>query len=189
MNPRIAIISGTDRPNSYAYRVSKYIFDQFIAQGTDAVLVDLQNFPTADVAGGRYDDDIPSVKAFNKQVLDSDGMLFVVPEYNGSFPGILKLFIDYLPFPSAFKGVPIAFVGEASGAFGALRAVEQLQMVAAYRMAYMYPERVFINRVKDNFDDESGPKIPIQNELMQNLIKGFAEFVADRKEKSLTNSQ
>jgi NAD(P)H-dependent FMN reductase len=188
MNSRIAIISGTDRPNSYALRVSTYIRDQFLANGTDAVLVDLQEYPTADVAGGRYDDDIPSVDAFNKTVLESDGMVFVVPEYNGSFPGILKLFIDYLPFPSAFKGVPIAFVGEASGAFGALRAVEQLQMVAAYRMAFMYPERVFINRVKDNFDEQTGPKIPIQNELMQNLIKGFAEFVSDRKEKALTNS-
>lgn len=187
MSPRIAIISGTDRPNSYSLRVSKFIYEQFLAQGTDAVLVDLQDFPTADVAGGRYNEDIPSVEAFNKKVLESDAMLFVVPEYNGSFPGILKLFIDYLPFPSAFKGVPIAFVGEASGAFGALRAVEQLQMVAAYRMAYMYPERVFINKVKDNFDEQTGPKIPIQNELMQNLIKGFAEFVTERKAKSLTN--
>src|SRR5690554_3821137 len=96
MNPRIAIISGTDRPNSYALRVATYITDQFLANGTDAVLVDLQNFPTADVAGGRYGEDIPSIEAFNKEVLESDAMLFVVPEYNGSFPGILKLFIDYL---------------------------------------------------------------------------------------------
>ena len=188
MNPRIAIISGTDRPNSYALRVATYINDQFRANGSETVLVDLQNFPIADVAGGPYGESIPSIESFNKDVLESDGMVFVVPEYNGSFPGILKLFIDYLPFPSAFKNVPIAFVGEASGAFGALRAVEQLQMVAAYRMAYMYPERVFINRVKDNFDDQTGPKIPIQNELMQNLIKGFAGFVAERKEKSLTTS-
>lgn len=188
MNARIAIISGTDRPHSYSLRVSNYIYKRFLENGNDAVLVDLQEFPLADVVGGHYGKSIPSIEAFNKNVLESDGLLFVVPEYNGSFPGILKLFIDYLPFPSAFKDVPIAFVGEASGSFGALRAVEQLQMVAAYRMALMYPERVFMSRVKDNFDDQTGPVVPLQNELMQNLIRGFAAFVSERKEKTLTNS-
>lgn len=178
---RIAIISGTDRPNSYALKVSNYIQREITKLGYDAIVIDLQEFPIVDVAGGRYGDEIESIKTYNKPILESDGMLFVVPEYNGSFPGILKLFIDYLPFPSAFKNVPIAFVGEAGGAFGALRAVEQLQMVAAYRMAFQYPERVFINRVKDNFDVETGPKIPLQNELMQSMIKGFAEFVTNHK--------
>jgi len=188
MNPRIAIISGTDRPNSYALKVSNYLQEQFSIQGADAIVVDLQSYPIADVAGGRYGQQIPTVEAFNKPILEADGVLFVVPEYNGSFPGILKLFIDYLPFPSAFKGLPIAFVGEASGSFGALRAVEQLQMIAAYRVALQYPDRVFINRVKDHFDPEKGLLIPLQNELMQDLIKGFTEFVSLRKEKQLTNS-
>ena len=180
---RIAIISGTDRPNSYALKVSNYINSQFLSSGVDSFVVDLQNFPILDVAGGRYNFTNPSIDAFNEPVLQADGLVFVVPEYNGSFPGILKLFIDYLPFPSAFKGLPIAYVGESSGAFGALRAIEQLQMVAAYRLAYSYPDRLFINRVKENFDPENGPKIPLQKELMQNLIQGFPDFVNQLKSK------
>jgi len=183
MMTRIAIISGTDRPNSFALKVSNYINSQFLASGVNSFVVDLQEFPIVDVAGGRYDDTIPAIDAFNESVLQADGIVFVVPEYNGSFPGILKLFLDYLPFPNAFKGLPIAFVGESSGSFGAMRAVEQLQMIVAYRMAYSYPERVFINRVKENFDPESGPKIPIQQQIMQNLIQGFPEFVNQLKSK------
>lgn len=177
----IAIISGTDRPGSYALKVSRYIKRRFDEIEVESTIIDLQQFPIVDVAGGKYNDDVPSVKKFIKPFLDADGAVFVIPEYNGSFPGILKLFIDYLPFPSAFKGLPIAFVGEAGGAFGALRAVEQMQMVAAYRMAYMFPERVFINRVKDNFDPEGGPKEKIQAMLMDNLINGFPDFVVLHK--------
>ncbi|MDZ7716989.1 MAG: hypothetical protein U5J95_12320 [Balneolaceae bacterium] len=40
---------------------------------------------------------------------------------------------------------PIAFVGEANGAFGGMRAVEQLQQVVGYRHAHVFPERVFIS--------------------------------------------
>ena len=133
--------------------------------------------------GGRYDETIPSIETFNESILQADGVIFVVPEYNGSFPGILKLFIDYLPFPNAFKGLPIAYVGESSGAFGAMRAVEQLQMIVAYRMGYSFAERLFINRVKENFDPINGPKIPIQNEIMQNLIQGIPEFINQLKSK------
>ncbi|MDV7400632.1 hypothetical protein RZS08_54960, partial [Arthrospira platensis SPKY1] len=93
----------------------------------------------------------------------------------------LKLFIDYLPFPSAFLGLPLAFVGEASGSFGALRAVEQLQMVAAYRNAYLFPERVFINKVHENFDAETGPKDALQNDLLNKLVVNFVGYVGKVK--------
>ncbi len=177
MKTRIAIISGTDRPNSFALKISNYTNSQFLASGVESFVVDLQKFPITDVAGGRYGATIPSIQAFNEPILKADGIIFVVPEYNGSFPGILKLFIDYLPFPSAFNGMPIAYIGESSGAFGAMRAVEQLQMIVAYRLGFSYTERLFINRVNENFDSENGPVIPIQNEIMQNLIQGFPEFV------------
>lgn len=177
----ITIISGTDRPNSNAMRVANFVQRKFAEIGADSHLVDLKDFPLQDVIGGRYGKSIPSIEAFNAPILASDGIVMIIPEYNGSFPGIFKLFIDYLPFPRAFKGMPIAFIGEASGSFGALRAVEQAQMVAAYRNALLFPERVFITKVHENFDAETGLKIPLQAQLMDDMIRNFADFVEQRK--------
>lgn len=177
----IAIVSGTDRKGSNALKVSTYLQKAYTEAGAKATVIDLQHFPIQAVAGGAYGQDLPEIKAFNQAFLEADGVVMVVPEYNGSFPGILKLFIDYLPFPSAFLGLPMAFVGESAGSFGALRPVEQLQMVAAYRNAYQFPERVFINKVGQNFDEEKGPLEPLQNELLHKQVENFVRFVEQLK--------
>ncbi len=173
----IKIISSTDRPNSNALKVSNYICRLYNDRGMQAKVVSLQDFPLADVIGGKYGADIPSVKKFNDQVIEADGLIFVIPEYNGGFPGILKLFIDYLPFPSAFEKMPMAFIGESSGAFGSLRPVEQFQMITNYRNALQFPERVFIPRVGKEFDEETGLTDDFKQKLLESQTDNFIKFV------------
>ena len=111
--------------------------------------------------------------------MKADGLVFVIPEYNGSFPGILKVFIDYLPFPEAFEKMPMAFIGEAAGAFGGLRSVEQFQMIANYRNALQFPERVFISRVTQEFDPEDGIEDDFKQKLLLSQVNNFIKFVED----------
>ncbi|RNC84769.1 MAG: NADPH-dependent oxidoreductase [Balneola sp.] len=179
---QLKIISSTDRPNSKSLEVSGYIQKLYDKQGVDTSVVSLEDFPLQDVAGGKYGEEIQSVKNFRDPVLNADALLFVIPEYNGGFPGILKVFIDYLPFPGAFEHLPMAFIGVAAGAFGALRAVEQFQMVANYRNSIQFPERVFINRVSSEFDPESGLKNEFQQKLLEGQTKNFIGFVRRLKD-------
>ncbi len=173
---KINILSSTDRPGSMALKISEYIKPLFENEGVETEIISLSDFPIQDVAGGKYGQDIPSVKEFNARVLDCDGLVMVIPEYNGSFPGILKVFIDYLPFPKAFNKLPIAFIGESAGAFGSLRSVEQVQMIANYRNAYLFPERVFMQRVNSIFNPKDGITDEMTEKLMHSLIKNFAAF-------------
>lgn len=175
----IQIISGTDRPDSNALRVSRYVQKQYAALDINAEIMNLQDFPAAEVTGGSYAQDIPAVNEFMKPLLAADGLVFVCPEYNGGYPGILKLFIDYLPFPESLNKKPVCFIGEANGAFGGLRAVEQLQQVAGYRNAYIFPERVFISRVHKNFDEEEGISDAFQQQLLESQIKNFIPYIRD----------
>lgn len=172
----IHILSSTDRPGSNAMHVSNYVKGYMNGKATVEVF-SLRDFPFQDVAGGRYGQDIESVQAFNKEFLNADGFLFVVPEYNGGFPGVLKLFIDYLPFPRAMYKMPVSFIGEADGSFGALRPVEHLQQILAYRKALIYTERMFISRVNDTFDPEKGLKSDMLQGLLEDQLDGFVDFV------------
>lgn len=181
----LKIISGTDRPNSNALRVSEYIQNQYWQGGIEAGIIDLQDFPLTDVAGGPYGEELPEVDAFVQQAIDADGLVIVCPEYNGGYPGILKLFIDYFPFPGSLNKKPVALVGEANGAFGALRAVEQLQQVLGYRYAHVFPERVFISGIGENFDDEEGIQDAFQQQLLESQIANFPSFVRDLAETSV----
>lgn len=175
----LKIISGTDRPNSNSLRIAHYLQKEYRSHGIDADIVNLQEFPTSSVEGGPYGDKPREVEDFIRPVVVSDALVIVCPEYNGGYPGILKLFIDYLPFPESLNKKPISFVGHANGAFGGLRAVEQLQQVVGYRNAHVFPERVFIPRIGKNFDDEEGISDPFQQDLLQAQIKNFIEFVRD----------
>ncbi|WP_441000620.1 NADPH-dependent FMN reductase [Fodinibius sp. SL11] len=178
----LKIISGTDRPNSNALRVSKYVQQLYQKESIDADIIDLQEFPLDKVKGGKYGEDLPAVDDFVQQAVTADGLVVVCPEYNGGYPGILKMFIDYLPFPNSLDKKPIALIGEANGAFGALRAVEQLQQVFGYRHAHIFPERVFISRVSENFDEQEGIKNELQQQLLDAQIGGFPKFIKNVQE-------
>lgn len=183
----INIISGTDRPGSNALRVSSYLMQRYRElENVVPTLIDLKDFPVGKVKGGPYGEELPEVDRFTAEMLDADGLCVVVPEYNGGYPGILKLVIDYLPYPSGLEKLPICLVGEANGAFGALRAVEQLQQVFSYRNAYLFPERVYIPRVDENFDEETGVKDPFQQQLLENQIRNFSQYVAEHADMQLS---
>ncbi|GAB5409877.1 MAG: hypothetical protein BalsKO_22420 [Balneolaceae bacterium] len=173
----LKIISSTDRPNSKSLEVSHYVKSIYEKVDVFPDIISLEDFPLSDVVGGPYGDKIPSIQNFREPILSADALLFVIPEYNGGFPGVLKMFIDYLPFPGAFEKIPMAFIGVAAGAFGGLRSVEQFQMVANYRNAVQFPERVFINRVNSEFDPKKGLKNEFQQQLLENQTKNFVRFV------------
>lgn len=177
----LKIVSGTDRPKSNSLRIAGYLQEQYREHEVYTDIINLQDFPTSAIEGGRYGDKPEEVIAFTQPIIDADALVIVCPEYNGGYPGILKLFIDYLPFPESLNKKPISFVGHANGAFGGLRAVEQLQQVVGYRNAHVFPERVFIPRINKNFDVEEGITDPFQQDLLQSQIKNFVEFVKDLK--------
>jgi len=181
----LKIISSTDRPNSNALKISNYVRSMYEKEGVDVEVISLKDFPMDKVAGGMYGKDLLEVKAFNDPIINADGLVFVIPEYNGSFPGILKLFVDYLPFPEAFEKMPMAFIGEAAGAFGALRSVEQFQMIANYRNALQFPERVFIARVNKEFDEETGLKDEFTQSLLESQVTNFVKFIEASTEKEM----
>lgn len=182
---KLKIISGTDRPNSNALKVSEYVKTLYQQEGAEVEVISLEDFPLEEVVGGRYGKKLPAVEKFREPIVNADGLIFVIPEYNGSFPGILKMFIDYLPFPKAFEKMPMAFIGEANGAFGGLRSVEQFQMIANYRNALQFPERVFIPRVKDEFDTEGGLKDPFKQKLLDSQVQNFVKFVEAAMQKEM----
>ncbi|HKK45227.1 MAG TPA: NAD(P)H-dependent oxidoreductase [Balneolaceae bacterium] len=185
----LQIISGTDRPDSNAYRISRYLQSRYQEQGISAEIIDLYDFPLEHVAGGKYGQDIPEVDTFVEPVIEADGLVIVCPEYNGSYPGILKMFIDYFPFPVSLNKKPIVLIGEATGAFGAMRAVEQLQQVFGYRNAHIFPERVFISRVDENFDEQEGIRNEFQQQLLDSQIENFPSYVRDLKEGSMMSKK
>lgn len=180
----IEIISGTDRPNSNSIKVARFMEKLYREAGIDVHLLDLAELNAADAAGGDYYKGARGTfKDGVERVTKADGILVVVPEYNGSYPGYLKLFIDYWRYPETFESRPMAFIG-LGGRFGGLRPVEHLQQVFGFRNAYLFPNRVFLTNIKEALKD--GVVVdPMLLDLLKVQTRDFHRFVQALKSQRL----
>ena len=173
----ILVLSGTHRPDSNALKLARLLLAAYRELGRAAELLSLTELPPEAFLPAVYAAKPAAVVALQERVLRAAGLHLVTPEYNGSFPGVLKHFIDLLKFPESFERKPVAFVGEAAGLWGGLRAVEQLQMIFGYRNALMLPERVFIAQVHKKLDPAGALLDPEIGQRLRQQVQAFAAFV------------
>ncbi|MDR3353475.1 MAG: NAD(P)H-dependent oxidoreductase [Synergistaceae bacterium] len=72
------------------------------------------------------------VKSLKDMIKSSDGLLIVTPEYNRSFPGVLKNALDWGSRPSgenSWNRMPAGVIGTSPGAIGTFGAQSQLRQV------------------------------------------------------------
>jgi chromate reductase, NAD(P)H dehydrogenase (quinone) len=174
----VLIISGTNRPGSNTRLVAKLVEEHYKSQNLPSDFFDLVDLPCEVFEPTAYTVKPASIVAIQQRILDAAGLHVVTPEYNGSFPGILKYFIDLLKFPESFDRKPVAFVGVAAGMFAALRPVEQLQMIFSYRNAHIYPDRVFIATVKEKLSPEGRLIDAGLDQRLARQAAGFTRFAA-----------
>ena len=178
----ITIISGTNRQGSVSLRVATYVAGLYNAMdGVNATVLDLRDLPADLLSPDAYANKPEALQPMVDQVLTSDGLVVVTPEYNGSYPGVLKLFIDMLPFPDAFERRPVCYIGLAAGYWGGLRPVEQLQQVFGYRNAEQYCERVFFPSVYKTIGEDGAPEPGMAADLLAKQVPGFVAFVSSLK--------
>ncbi|QQS39462.1 NAD(P)H-dependent oxidoreductase [Candidatus Woesebacteria bacterium] len=118
---QVAVVLGTNRMGNQSTRVAqliKRVGDEFGEISTKYFDAGSYNIP--------HDGDTESVKIaeYSQLTKESDAFIFVVPEYNHSFPGSFKTLFDteyqnYLHKPATLAGV-------SNGPWGGTRAVEAL---------------------------------------------------------------
>jgi chromate reductase, NAD(P)H dehydrogenase (quinone) len=176
-NGPILIISGTNRPGSNALKVARVLLDHYRRAQVPAEVLNLEDLPREIFDGSVYATKPPAMVELQGRILSAAGLHVVTPEYNGSFPGVLKYFIDLLKFPESFDNKPVAYVGESAGTWGGRPAVEHLQMVFGYRHAHSYPVRVFIANVHKMFDAQGKLTDAGIEKRLEEQARGFAKYV------------
>lgn len=172
----ITVISGTNRPQSNTIRVAELAVEGLREMGEDVTLLDLTGLPPEIFDGASYGEKPDGFGAFQEAVLSTDGILTVIPEYNGACPGIMKYFVDMLRFPDSLYEKPAGFIGLSAGPWGAVRAVEQLEMVFQYRHAHLCGRRVFIPNIGTALDDEGRFTDEAMGKRFSETLAKFVDF-------------
>ena len=172
----IHLLVGTNRKNSLSAQVAKYIKPLYEAHSHPVVIMNLAEVGLEELGPESYGEQKPEkiTKAVN-ELLETDGLVVICPEYNGSMPGALKSFIDHWKYPDSFEYRPVAFIG-LGGMFGGLRPVEHLQQVFGYRNAFIFPDRVFLRNVWTLFQ-EGQIKDELIHQLLSDQALGFSRFI------------
>lgn len=141
----IVVISCTNRPDSNTLKVSRIYEELVAASGGQAKLLDFNTLPHSlaftETFGNRT---APYADLIREFVTDHRKFIFVVPEYNGSFPGILKTFLDSM-HPREWWEKYACLVGVSDGRAGNLRGLEHLTGVLQYLKMHVYHNKLPIS--------------------------------------------
>ncbi|MDQ3815563.1 MAG: NAD(P)H-dependent oxidoreductase [Armatimonadota bacterium] len=117
----IPVILGTARQGRMSEHVARFVVDEVgKREGVETELIDIRTMTLSTTDAGEAIKDAH----FSATVARADALVFVVPEYNHGYPGLLKHVLDSNLKEYIHKAVGIC--GVSAGGFGGTRVIENL---------------------------------------------------------------
>lgn len=173
---KIIILSATNRPDSNTLKVSRIYKDLLKTKNQDAEILDFCSLPH-NIA---FEETFGKRSAEYAQLIEhyvsaANKFIFVMPEYNGSFPGILKLFIDST-HPREWAGKKACLVGVSDGRAGNLRGMDHLTGILNYLKVHVLHNKLPISVIKNVLDAEGNFIGDSQMEVCASQMDDFLKF-------------
>jgi chromate reductase len=174
-------MSGSLRRGSYNTALLRTAA-QVMPNGSELIVKTLHGIPL-------YDGDVeavgipPEVAALKEQIVASDGVLLVTPEYNNGIPGVFKNAIDWLSRPPTdvkrvFTNRPFALMGASPGNFGTtLSQAAWLPVLRTLGTRAWFGGRLMVPRAATVFDAAGNLQDAAIREHLQQFMQGFVDFV------------
>jgi NAD(P)H-dependent FMN reductase len=170
----ITIISGTNRPNSNTLKIAKYYQKSLLKKGLETQIFNLEDLPDHLIKTDLYGKRSEAFQPIQELITRTEKFLFIIPEYNGSFPGVLKTFIDACNFPESFYNKKACLVGISSGKYGNIRGVDHFAGICSYLHLHVMPLRIHISAIKtemnEAFEFYKEDTLKFTNEQMDKFI-------------------
>ena len=183
----IAIISSSTRPSNNTHRVAQ-AFDRKLGLVDDISLdlIDLMqmDIPLFHEVETKHPNPPLGLTDASQRLQKADAVLFVSPEYNGSYSPALKNLVDSLN-NEEFWHKPIGVISVTEGSMGGIRGALQMQQLVLSLFGFPIPEMMLVPKVRTHFD-ETGNVLDEQfdQKLDQYLVRflWFAGAIVAKKQ-------
>lgn len=166
----ITIISGTNRKGSMTFKVAKLYYKMVNERTDEAHLLSLENLNV-------WDRNNPELKKLEEEILiPSEKFVFIMPEYNGSFPGILKLLLDNTDIRKTWWFKKAAIIGLADGRGGNLRGIDHLTSILHYLKMNVFYNKIPLSRINEEINSSGQWIKPATEEAINNQIEAFLKY-------------
>ncbi len=162
----ITIISGTNRDNNTKKVAREY--QRFLKEkNTDSILLALDE-------NNVFERNKAFIKMEETFLKPASKFIIIMPEYNGSYPGILKLMIDNTDIAKVWWNKKVLLTGVSTGRAGNLRGMEHLTGSLLHLKMLVHPNRLPISLIDKLLDSDDH----ISNEGTINSIQTqLEEFI------------
>lgn len=172
----IIVIISTNRKNSTSARVAAIIASLIEGQGEEVQVLDLAQLPDDFFRPTMYAErSLEFTKLFEQMIEPARHIVFVIPEYNGSYPGVLKLFLDGSPVKS-FWNKHASMIGLSDGQAGNMRGQDHLTGVLHYLKMHVHHHKPKLSSINASFAEDG----TLTNERYMQQLQEHAELVAAR---------
>lgn len=176
MSINIVAICGSVRPGNYTNMALELAVSELQTHpGVNVTTIQLAplELPLPGLPAKRPD----AIAQFQSLVKDATAVLLASPEYHGGISSPMKLAIDNLGFPSMLAGKPVAILGVAAGAIGAIKSTEQLRAICAHVGAVPLPLAVSIAHVQQVFDDNGRCTDPAAEKNIRRAATSLMDYI------------
>jgi azobenzene reductase len=183
---KITILLGSARKGRQSHKVANYLNNELVKRGFNTDLIDLAEdpLPVLEDKAGQNPHEIEQIRKISKRLSVADALIFVTPEYHGSFSGVLKNALDY--FWSEFQKKPIGVATVSTGKMGGINASTQLQHVILSLGAYPLPLKLLVPEVHTTFDNDftiSSDQLASTAGRFLDEFTWFTEAIVEKKER------
>ena len=170
----VIIVLGSVRKGRQSDKIASYLKSKLEEKNISTDLLDLSEdpLPILEDKSGQSLQIEERIGQVSKRLHRADAMIFVSPEYHGSFSGVLKNALDY--FWAEFKKKPIGVVTVSAGKLGGINASTQLQHVILSLGAYPLPIKLLVAEVQQAFDESL---LPLGTSLARSAEAFVSEFI------------
>ncbi|MBE8713935.1 NADPH-dependent FMN reductase [Sphingobacterium hungaricum] len=170
------IISGTNRQPSNSLKIARYYQEELKLRNEDWEILSLTDLPSDIIETDLYGKRSEEFSKIQDKVSLAQKFIFIIPEYNGSYPGILKLFIDACAFPISFTHKKVALVGISTGKYGNIRGVDHFTGVCNYLRMHVLPLKIHIPQIQHEINQDLELVDPITLRFVQEQIEEIIRF-------------
>jgi NAD(P)H-dependent FMN reductase len=182
--------AGSTREGSFNKKLAALAHHIAEANGIEAVLIDLKDYPMPIYNGDIEAKEGPPerARAFKALLSECQGVFIASPEYNSSVTPLLKNTLDWVTRvkqkgesgTDVFKQRVFAISGASPGYYGTMRSLLHLRQILAIGMgAIVIPQQIALPRAMDAFDEDGSLKDKAQQDLCKSVVEALA--VAARK--------
>jgi chromate reductase len=173
--PRIlALVGGISKDS-----INRKLFSFFRDEAKDAFDFDEFEIKSLPFFSQDIEDSPPAVAAdFKERVKACDGVLLITPEYNRSFPGVLKNALDWGSRPygqNLWSGKPAGIIGTSPGAIGTFGAQTQMRVIMNFLDLRTMNQPEFYLKFPNEL--ENGKLPGGANDFLKSYIAKFREWV------------